>query len=91
MLTSIASDHSASFRRPFGAQIIAREIDVNAIEQETGVGAEVYGIDYLPCHDELKIQGSEESFRFGNYELKCRIAIPFNRVDGWLDFSLNCI
>jgi len=78
LVTHAHIDHIGSlqqFQEAFGVQVIAHEIDAKAIEQGTGVGAEVYGVDYLSCHVDLKIQGSEDSFQFGDYELKI-IHIP---------------
>ena len=63
------------FQEVFGVQVIAHESDAKAIEQGTGDGAETYGVDYLPCHVDVKIQRSEESLIFRVYELKI-IHIP---------------
>jgi len=71
-------DHIGSllrFQEAFGLQIIAHEIDARPIEEGTGVGAEAYGVAYLPCRVDIKIQGSERSLQIGNYELKI-IHIP---------------
>ena len=65
-------DHTGSlhrFREAFGAQIIAHENDAAAIEQETGIGAEAYGIGYMPCPVDVKIQGDEKTFDFGTHAL----------------------
>ncbi len=78
LVTHAHIDHIGSlyqFREAFGVQVIAHEMDAEAIEQGAGVGAEAYGVDYLPCPVDVKIQGSEENFRFGDYELKI-IHIP---------------
>lgn len=78
LVTHAHIDHIGSlhrFQESFGVQVIAHETDATAIEQRIGIGAEVYGVDYLPCHVDVKIQGSEASFRFGGYELKT-IHIP---------------
>ncbi len=40
-----------------------------------GVGAEVYGVDYLPCRVDVGIQIPQASFRFGNYDLNT-VRIP---------------
>jgi len=78
LVTHAHIDHIGSlhqFQEAFGVQVIAHEIDARAIEQGTGVGAEFYGVGYFPCRVDVKIQGSEGSFRFGDYELKI-IHIP---------------
>ncbi len=78
LVTHAHIDHIGSlhqFQETFGAQVITHEIEAKAIERGTGVGAEVYGVDYLPCRVDVKIQGSEESLPFGDYELKT-IHIP---------------
>lgn len=66
-------DHIGSlhqFREEFGAQVIAHEADADAIEQGRGVAAEAYGVDYIPCHVDVRINGAEDGLRFGSYELK---------------------
>ena len=71
-------DHIGSlhqFQEIYGAQIIAHELDADAIEKGKGIAAEAYGISYTPCHVDLRIQGSEETLQFGNHELKA-IHIP---------------
>ncbi len=73
LVTHAHIDHVGSlhqFQAVFGVQVIAHEIDAKAIEQETGVGAQAYDVDYHPAHVDFKIQGSEESLQFGEYELK---------------------
>jgi len=78
VITHAHIDHIGAlhqFQEAFGVQVIAHEIDAKAIEQGTGVGAEVYGVDYLPCHVDRKIRGTEISLPFGDYELKI-IHIP---------------
>ncbi len=57
------------FKESFGVQVIAHAVDARAIEQGTGGGAEVYGVDYLPCHVDIKIQTPQASFQFGGHEL----------------------
>jgi len=63
------------FREAFGAQVIAHELDAEAIETGKRVGAEAYGVNYVPCLVDLKIQGAEESLQFGAKELRI-IHIP---------------
>ncbi len=66
-------DHIGSlqrFQEEWGVQIIAHEIDAQAIEKGIGVGAEIYGVNYVPCSVDVKIHGDGASFRFGDYELK---------------------
>jgi len=73
IVTHAHIDHIGSlhrFREVFGTQVIAHELDSRAIETGEGVGAETYGVNYIPCTVDLKIQGSEESFQFGAKELK---------------------
>jgi glyoxylase-like metal-dependent hydrolase (beta-lactamase superfamily II) len=78
LVTHAHIDHIGSlhrFQEVYGVQVIAHELDANAIEHGIGVGAELYGVDYNPCHVDLRIQSSEEILHFGNYELKV-IHIP---------------
>jgi len=63
------------FQQEFGVQVIAHELDAAAVEEGRGTAAEAYGVRYTPCKVDLRLQGSEESLRFGSYELKV-IHIP---------------
>jgi glyoxylase-like metal-dependent hydrolase (beta-lactamase superfamily II) len=65
-------DHIGSlrqFRETFGAQIIAHEMDVMAIEEGTNTGAEAYRVAYSPCKVDQIIKGSEARIKFNRYEL----------------------
>jgi len=78
LVTHAHIDHIGSlhqFQEAFSAKVIAHELDAGAIERGVGVGAEAYGVDYIPCSVDLKIQGSEASLQFGDYQLKV-IHIP---------------
>lgn len=71
-------DHIGSlsrFKQEYNARIIAHELDAQAIETGTGVGAEVYRVDYQPCQVDIRLGTAEQSFRFGKHELKI-IHIP---------------
>lgn len=71
-------DHIGSlhrFQTDYGVRVIAHELDAAKIEQARDVGAEVYGVPYTPCRVDQRIAGSEQSLRFGSYELKV-IHIP---------------
>ena len=57
------------FQDTYGAQVLAHEIDAEAIERGTGVAAEVYGVDYRPCRVDVKIKGSGDTLRLGGYEM----------------------
>jgi glyoxylase-like metal-dependent hydrolase (beta-lactamase superfamily II) len=53
LVTHAHIDHIGSlhrFQEVFGVQVIAHELDADAIEQGIGVGAELYGVDSIPCH-----------------------------------------
>lgn len=66
-------DHVGSlhqFQKAFGARIVAHEIDAQAIERGSGVGAEFYGVNYVPCHVDQKIHEAEDSLTFGDITLK---------------------
>ncbi len=58
------------FQEEFGVQVIAHDLDAGAIERGSGVGAEVYGVPYVPCPVNVRIRGCEQSLRFGKHELK---------------------
>lgn len=63
------------FQDTYGAQVIAHEIDAEAIERGTGVAAEVYGVDYIPCRVDIKVRGDGDTLRFGGYDMNI-IHIP---------------
>jgi glyoxylase-like metal-dependent hydrolase (beta-lactamase superfamily II) len=63
------------FQEEYGVQVIAHDLDADAIESGTGFGAEAYGLPYLPCSVNVRLLGSEQSLRFGKYELNI-IHIP---------------
>ena len=50
-------------------------VDGKRVLQTAGNGklrdtlAEVYGVEYIPCHVDYRIQGDEERFKFGEFEL----------------------
>src|SRR4030042_1166772 len=63
------------FREKFGSQVIAHELDADAIETGLGTGAEFYGMTYKPCKVDIKLSKEEESLPYGGYELKA-VHIP---------------
>src|SRR5512136_539581 len=63
------------FREEFGAQVIAHELDADAIETGVGCGAEYYGLGYRPCKVDVVLRGSDGVVRCGRHELKV-IHIP---------------
>lgn len=76
-------DHIGSLKRfkdEFGVQIIAHELDANAIESGIGTGADAYGVDYEPCTVDIRITGEVETLSFGLYQLTT-IHIP-GHTDG---------
>jgi glyoxylase-like metal-dependent hydrolase (beta-lactamase superfamily II) len=58
------------FRARFGVEVIAHELDAEAIETGEGVGAEFYGIAYKPCKVDIKLQEGGECLKYGDYELR---------------------
>ncbi len=73
ILTHAHIDHIGSvwqLHREFGAQVIAHELDAEAIESGVGVGAEFYGVPYHPCPVGMKLKGPEDSLRYGPHELR---------------------
>ncbi len=65
----------SQFRQGFGTQVIAHELDAEAIETGTGSGAEYYRVSYQPCKVDIILSKSEETLRCGKYEIKV-IHIP---------------
>ena len=64
-----------SFQETYHTQIIAHELDADAIESGVGVAAEAYGVDYTPCTVDIKLSKHEETLKFGSYEINV-IHIP---------------
>jgi len=77
-LTSIIVTHChidhvgalARFKQEYGVTIIAHELEAQAIESGKGVGAEYYGVNYLPCSVDMKLRGAECNLCLGEYEFK---------------------
>jgi glyoxylase-like metal-dependent hydrolase (beta-lactamase superfamily II) len=63
------------FRDEYGVEVIAHELDTEAIETGIGSGAEYYGVSYQPCKVDVILRGSEEMLRCGHHDLKV-IHIP---------------
>ncbi len=65
-------DHIGSlhrFQNQYKSQIIAHELDADAIESGVDIAAEVYGVDYLPCTIDIRLARDEQTLEFGNHEL----------------------
>jgi glyoxylase-like metal-dependent hydrolase (beta-lactamase superfamily II) len=65
-------DHIGSLRRfqeKYHAQIMAHELDADAIESGIGVAAEAYGVDYLPCTIDVRLSGDTQTLRLGNHQM----------------------
>ncbi|MFC1925967.1 MBL fold metallo-hydrolase [Chloroflexota bacterium] len=69
------------FRERFGAQVIAHELEVKAIQTGRGTGAEYYGMAYKPCQVDIKLCKEEEILSYGGYELKA-LHIPGHTPGG---------
>jgi glyoxylase-like metal-dependent hydrolase (beta-lactamase superfamily II) len=63
------------FREEYGVEVIAHELDTEAIETGIGSGAEYYGVSYQPCKVDVILRGTEETLRCGHHDLKV-IHIP---------------
>jgi glyoxylase-like metal-dependent hydrolase (beta-lactamase superfamily II) len=63
------------FREEYGVEVIAHELDTEAIETGIGSGAEYYGVSYQPCKVDVILMGTEETLRCGHDDLKA-IHIP---------------
>ena len=71
ILTHGHIDHTGAawqFSREFNSQIIAHELDAEAIESGVGIGAEYYHMAYQPCTVKLRLQGKENRLKFGSHE-----------------------
>jgi glyoxylase-like metal-dependent hydrolase (beta-lactamase superfamily II) len=63
------------FREEYGVEVIAHELDTEAIESGVGSGAGYYGVRYRPCKVDVVLRGTEETVRCGHHDLKV-IHIP---------------
>jgi glyoxylase-like metal-dependent hydrolase (beta-lactamase superfamily II) len=63
------------FREEYGVEVIAHELDTEAIETGTGSGAEYYGVSYQSCKVDVILRGTEGTLRCGRRDLKV-IHIP---------------
>lgn len=55
-------------KKMYGVKIIAHRGDADAITSGKRVGAEYYGVKYLPCDVDIIIEGSENKLLIGNVE-----------------------
>jgi glyoxylase-like metal-dependent hydrolase (beta-lactamase superfamily II) len=77
-------DHIGSlhkFQEQYKSQIIAHELDADAIESGIGIAAEAYGLDYLPCTIDIRLSGDEQMLKFGNHKLNI-VHIPGHTPGG---------
>lgn len=63
------------FREEYGVEVIAHELDTEAIESGIGSGAKYYGVRYRPCKVDVVLRGTKETVRCGHRDLKV-IHIP---------------
>lgn len=78
LVTHAHIDHIGAlkqFKEELDVRIVAHELDAYKIEKGTGVGAELYGIDYVPCQVDVKLNGDDETLEFAEKDLKV-IHIP---------------
>ena len=77
-LTTIIATHAhidhigalSQFQDEFGVQIIAHELDADAIETGRGTFAELYDISYKPCKIDVRVNKPEQELSCGPYRLK---------------------
>ena len=72
LVTHAHIDHIGSlcrFKETYRAQVIAHEMDTEAIEEGINTGAEAYGVEYTPCAVDLKITESQTTLSFTKHEL----------------------
>ena len=73
LVTHAHIDHIGAlhlFQQEYGAQVIAHELDADAIEDGRGTAAEAYGVSYTPCRVDVRLKGSGDSLHFGSHELR---------------------
>jgi len=69
------------FKKKFGVQIIAHQLDADDIEKGLNTAAELYGVEYQPSTIDIKIDNAEISFTYGDHELNV-IHIPGHTAGG---------
>jgi glyoxylase-like metal-dependent hydrolase (beta-lactamase superfamily II) len=78
LVTHAHIDHIGAlhlFQQEYGVQVIAHELDADALEDGRGTAAEAYGVSYTPCHVDVRLRGSGEALHLGRHEIKM-IHIP---------------
>lgn len=63
------------FREEFGAEVIAHQLEAEAIETGAGTGAEFYRVAYTPCEVDRRLTGPAEVLQYGSRQLNA-IHIP---------------
>lgn len=75
-LTTVIATHShidhigslRDFQNKYGAKIIAHKEDADAIQSGKKVGAEYYGVKYIPCKVDIMIDGAKTKMSIGQFE-----------------------
>jgi glyoxylase-like metal-dependent hydrolase (beta-lactamase superfamily II) len=78
LVTHAHIDHIGSlhqFKKEYDVEIIAHELDAEALEKGGKVAAEAYGVHYSPCRVDLKIRGSTQTLQVGKHKIEV-IHIP---------------
>lgn len=73
LVTHAHIDHIGSlhqFQKEYDVQIIAHELDAEVLEKGGEVAAEAYGVLYVPCRVDLKIQGSGKTLQVGKHKVE---------------------
>ena len=66
-------DHIGSlyrFQNDYGIQVIAHELDADAIESGRGTAADAYGVSYTPCKVDQGLKGHQKTLQYEKYELE---------------------
>ncbi len=61
----------SKFKRDYGPTVVAHSLDADAIEigDAERLALDLYGVDYEPCHVDLKLSRDVEILRIGDLEL----------------------
>ncbi|MCX6005586.1 MAG: MBL fold metallo-hydrolase, partial [Chloroflexi bacterium] len=73
VITHAHIDHIGSLaelKRSYQVNVIAHELDTNAIETGQGVGAEYYGVNYRPDIVDIKLSQAESILEIGSHTFK---------------------
>jgi len=73
VITHAHIDHIGSLaelKQKYNLKMIAHELDADAIQTGKGVGAQYYGVNYVPVNVDIKLSGAENDRKIGSQFFK---------------------